>query len=166
MLSLHPHCRCRLDKASPRWRNVPAPARGAQVSVMGPIFDVLPNGRVVIDILMIGFGTSTPLTYPPHLSAPNAPDGKKRKFMARAPARPDQTPPDATGSSTNASSSKASSSKLILALDAANSLRCVFSVVFRFCFELSFYHSSQPSLPDGHLCPKKRLTATCYGSLV
>ena len=118
------------------------------MSVMGPIYDVLPNGRVVIDILTIGFGTSSPLTYPPPLSQASAPDGKKRKFMARAPPRPDQAPPQAAGSSTNVPAPNASSSKVITALDAANSVAYVFSVVCQFSFEHSSYCSRQPSLPD------------------
>jgi hypothetical protein len=35
---------------------------------MGSMSDVLPNGRVVVDVLAFGSGTFTPLTFPPRLS--------------------------------------------------------------------------------------------------
>jgi hypothetical protein len=106
--------RCRLDKASPRWRNVPPPAHGAQISVIGPIYDILLNGRVVINIVSVAFSSSNALTYPPQLSAPDVPDGKRRKLQARAPRRPQTQPSDATNRGNAAEGSSSGSSSTVL----------------------------------------------------
>lgn len=89
--------------------------------MIGPVFDVLPNGRVAINIVSIAFSTSSPMTYPPQLSTPDGSDGKRRKLQARAPRRPqlsDANPQNAVGGT--AGSPVASTSTVLNGVVATN----------------------------------------------
>ena len=77
---------CRLDKASKRWKNVPAPARSAQISVMGKCFDLMPNGLLSIDLLNIGLSPPPPTYLPPSTTFTNNPN-KRRRLLAKVPPR-------------------------------------------------------------------------------
>ena len=77
---------CRLDKGSKRWKNVPAPARNAQISVMGKCFDLMPNGLLSIDLLNVGLSPPSPSYLPPNTAYPSSPN-KRRRLLAKVPPR-------------------------------------------------------------------------------
>ena len=75
-----------MDKGTARWRNTPIPSRGVQISMLGRVFDLHPNGRLAIDILNIGLNTPPPPPPPLTITEGDSPQ-KRQKMMARVPPR-------------------------------------------------------------------------------
>jgi hypothetical protein len=96
--ALTPLHSCRLDKGTKRWRNVAAPTRGAQISVMGKCFDLMPNGCLSIELLNVGLSTPGPSYLPPQNSYPNSPN-KRQRLLAKVPPRTFPTPTDSCDNS-------------------------------------------------------------------
>lgn len=83
----------RMDKTSPRWKNVPTPMRNTQVTLLGTCFQMLDNGNLCVNIDSVALPSATPqagaLPGPVReMSASN-----RRKFAARAPSRATGNPP-------------------------------------------------------------------------
>lgn len=127
---------------------MPPPNRGAQVTVIGPVYDVLQNGHVLIDIVSIGFATATPLSLSPQLSTQDTPDGKRRKFLTHAPPRLGPSAPVASAGGASASAPGQTSLGLFVPTDNPNSDASVFHLLHP--SSASFNCFTQRTLP--HRC--------------
>lgn len=91
----------RMDKGTPRWKNVPPPNKNTQVTVLGSCFLILPDGTLCVDLDSISLPTA-----PQGAPSVNTPSGdilpgKRLKFASRAPtaaAAPSGSQPNAVAS--------------------------------------------------------------------
>lgn len=76
-----------MDKKLPRWKNVPTPNRGAQLTLLGTCLEMLANGDLCGDIDSIVFSSNSTLASSIDTPVKEATASDRRKFAARAPPR-------------------------------------------------------------------------------
>lgn len=77
----------RMDKRTPRWRNVPPPNKNEQITLIGTCFQMVPNGNLCVDLDSIALPSSMLNLANPSTPVREMTVSKRRKFASRAPPR-------------------------------------------------------------------------------
>jgi hypothetical protein len=90
-------CSWRMDKTSPRWKNVPTPTRNTQITLLGTCFLITPEKNLCVDLDSINLPSTSANFVASGTPVKDATVGNRRKFAARAPVR-GVVPPSASTS--------------------------------------------------------------------